>query len=222
MANIKIRSAFSTQPSTARPNPFVEKVIGHIDDHLYVKKRQLSCADQGCGKLRHLPLLLRRFSTVVLIDTEEQLSRTQQIWRTPQTTIREYAKRLKVSGGLLSVVSSEEFERSRLKLDVIFSVCVLDVEIPRARDRIVRAGYRNLTNGGLLVLIVPRNDQTITVRCTGRNRFLDGHFFRHHGTVTFYRNFTKTADLKRLVEGAGFSVLDDLSTYRQLCLVCRK
>jgi SAM-dependent methyltransferase len=223
MATMKIKSTLSAQPSTARPNPFVQKALAYIDEHSGIKKRRLSCADQGCGKLRHFPLLSKRFARIVLVDTEEQLNRTQQIWETHETSIRQYVKNLKQGDdSCIEVVSSADFERSSMGLDVVFNVCVLDVEIPRVRNRIVTTAYRNLRNGGIFVLIVPRNDQTIKVRCVNRNRYLDGHFFAHRGVITFYRNFVKTTDLIRLVRRAGFALLHNLSVYRQVCLICRK
>jgi len=222
MASVKIRSAFSAQGTNARANPFVEKTIVYIEDHSHGEARQLTCADQGCGKLRHLRLLLKRFRRIVLIDTLDQLNRDQRIGGTPRTSIREYVDKLELDDKRIAIVSSEDFEQSRLGIDVIFNVCVLDVEVPGVRKRILRAAYRNLKIGGLLVLIVPRNDQTITVRCARANRFLDGHFFHHHGAFTFYRNFRNTTTLVRLLKRAGFAVLDDLSVYRQVCLICRK
>ncbi len=51
MAQVKINSAYSAQPSIARPNPLFSKVIEHIfnndifGNNLYM----LKVADQGCG-----------------------------------------------------------------------------------------------------------------------------------------------------------------------------
>lgn len=197
------------------------KSIAYIEEHSWLRIRNPRCADQGCGKLRHSLLLLKRFGRIVLVDTEQQLNKRQRIWASPEISIREYVARPKLRDRI-TVVSSEVFEKSRLDLNVLFNICVLDVEVPSLRQRIIKAAFRNLCHNGIMVLIVPRNDQTITVRCTKKNRFLDGHFFRHHGIATFYKNFAKTSELVQLVEKTGFFVLADLSTYRQACLICRR
>lgn len=222
MAAVRISSEFSAQPSTSRPNAFVEKATSWIEANSPLRPRQRTCANQGCGKLRHYRLLSKRFSKLLLVDTNEQLNITQRIWEINRTSIREYVKRLDSAANRVAVMSSEDFAQAKCEIDVIFNVCVVDVVVPRIRKCILAAAYRNLKIGGFFVLIVPRNDQTITVRCERTNRFLDGHFFHHHGVSTFYRDFRNTTDLMRLVKRAGFAVREDLSVYRQACLICRK
>lgn len=222
MAAIRIRSTLSAQASTSRPNPCIEEAISWLQSGLTRRKDTLTCADQGCGKLRHLRVLMKHFRKIVLIDTEEQLNRTQRIWNTSSTSIPRYVKSLRLKGTRIRVLSSEKFKNSRLQLDVVFNICVLDVETPKTRARILQAAHRNLREGGLLVLIVPRNDQTITVRCNKRNQYLDGHIFQHHGAFTFYTNFGRTDPLVKKLKSLGFSIRSDMSTYRQMLLICQK
>jgi hypothetical protein len=219
---VKIRSEFSAQPSSSRPNPFVKKAISFIENQSHVETRQQTCADQRCGKLRHQRILSKLFAKTIFIDTDEQVNRTQQIWGIGRTSVRDFVKRLNLNDHRSSVMSSEEFEHTKLGLDVIFNVCVLDVVVPEVRKRILAAAHRNLKIGGFFVLIAPRNDQTITVRCNRANRFRDGYFFQHHSVSTFYKNFRKTTELARLLKPVGFGILEDLSVYRQVCLICRK
>lgn len=221
MAHVRISSESSAQRSTSPPNPRLAVAIKEVVARHYLADRPV-VADQGCGRLRHLRLLRKHFDRIVLVDKEIQLNKVQKVWGFNDVTVREYVSRLRKCSGKIRVVSSEAFQRSKLGLDLIFNICVLDVEIPRVRRRILAAAYRNLKLGGMLVLIVPRNDQSILVRCSRANRLFDGHFFHHHGTTTFYRNFGKTSDLVRLVVRSGFRVGLDLSVYRQACLVCRK
>lgn len=222
MARVTIKSSYSAQPSSSKPNPFVEKSILHIADNSFITKslQLLKVADQGCGKLRHLPVFARYFRRIVLVDTMDQLSRRQKLFDVDDITIAEYigtAKRKDVS-----LISADRFARTRLALDLIFNVCVLDVEVPHLRDKMFHAAAQNLKIGGLFVVIVPRNDQTILVRCTSENEYQDGHVFRHHGIATFYRNFREQTAITRIGAGAGLYPVADLSVYRQICLIFRR
>lgn len=223
MANIVIRSSYSAQPSTARPNPFVASSIDYIMNNQLVQKsaRLIRAADQGCGKLRHLPILIARCHEVILVDTSEQLGRKQTIFSQNDITVPEYVASMG-KGNRVEAIPAERFAKSALGLDIVFNVCAMDVEVPRIRRDMFHAAVRNLRLGGLLTVVAPRNDQTILVRCTPKNKYLDGHVFRHHGVVTFYRNFKRHAALVALGQENGLTLVADLSVYRQVCLIFRK
>jgi SAM-dependent methyltransferase len=221
MARVSIKSSYSAQPSSSKPNSFVEKSIHYIVDHSLIAKplQLLDMADQGCGKLRHLPVLAKYFRRITLVETTDQLNRTQKIFDVDDVTIAEYIRTTKRKD--TRVISADQFARTRLALDLIFNVCVLDVEVPHSRQQMFRAAAQNLKQGGLFVLVVPRNDQTILVRCTTENEYQDGHIFHHHGIATFYRNFRDQTPLVKVGAGVGLSVIADLSVYRQICLIFR-
>ena len=220
---IKISSEYSAQSSITRPNPLFLKSVRYILDNGFISKRadSLKIADQGCGKLRHLNILCLCFNTIYLIDTDFQLKRKQTLFG-EKTNIKEYVNSLKIAGKNLFVLSDMDFNSSNLGLDIIFNICVFDIELPKTRKAMVSCAYKNLSDDGLYVVIVPRNDQSILVRCTPTNIYSDGHIFNHHGVTTFYKNYIDTRKLIRSFVRQGFVLEADLSIYRQICLILRK
>jgi len=179
-------------------------------------------ADQGCGRLRHLRQLLKAFERITLVDTPLQLGRRMRIDGTIQT-IPEYVRGLSRSERKrICIMTTTEFEAAGLNLDAILSVCTFDVVPKHTRTEMAKAARRNLKKNGVYVVIVPRNDSSITRRCTDANRYLDGHIFLHHGIASFYVNFRDHTLLIRFLERLGFRLLCDLSNYRQVCLLLSK
>ena len=220
----KLNSAYSAQQSRARPNPLLEATIRFIfrNGLASEQSRTPRIADQGCGKLRHLPLFRKYFDQIYLVDTRFQLERRQKLFSVDDTTILEYVCTKRDHGKKVLALSDVEFDRVSLNLDIVFNVAALDVETPRARKQMLVSSWRNLREGGILVLIIPRNDQTILRRCNKYNSYLDGHAFQHHGVVTFYKNYRDISALVRTLKGIGFAVEADLSVYRHACLILRK
>lgn len=223
MYKIEINSAYSAQPSVVKPNPFVSKAINHIFDSRLVDRESvnLSIADQGCGKLRHLKVLCEHFNKIYLIDVEFQLNRIQKLFGL-QTNIKDYISSFKMPGKNLVALSNLDFDSSNLKLDLVFNLCVLDVEIPKNRKAMFSAVYKNLKKYGLFVVVIPRNDYSIISRCKNKNRYLDGYVFHHHGITTFYKNYHDIKPLISSLRSQGFTLEADLSKYRQVCLILRK
>lgn len=122
----------------------------------------------------------------------------------------------------MQVMSAEAFSKRRLKVDVIVSVATYDVVPSRVRVGMAQAAFRNLRVGGAYVVIIPRNDTSILRRCSNRNRYLDGHVFAHHGTNTFFRNFSDKKPAVRMLNRLGFRLHRDLSIYRQVALILQK
>jgi hypothetical protein len=224
VAKLRISSDHSAQPSTAKPNPFLGKAIEFIlSGHLLTTSlSRVVVADQGCGKLRHIGILQKYFRRIIVIDTKEQFARRQTLFDTTSTTVPSYVEGLGRKGATLRAVFAEEFSNSSLGLSVVFNVCVMDVVLPAARKMMAQAAHKNLADDGLFVMIVPRNDQSILVRCGDHNAFEGGHVFNRQGIVTFYSNFKDTGPLIRLTKKAGFTFVADLSVYRQVCLIFRK
>jgi hypothetical protein len=95
----------------------------------------------------------------------------------------------------------------------------LDVVPPGPRTGIVAAASRNLRKGGVYIVIVPRNDQTILVRCAPENKYRDGHIFSKGSIVTFYRNWRDHSKIAAMLEARQIEVAADLSIYRHVCLI---
>jgi len=217
MGKIEIKPEYSTQPFGQKPNPMVKKAIEYL-----AYKRGFGAdnkvADQGCGALRHLRTFIEYYNELYLVDTEYQINRSGKI-EGDRTSIIEYINNLKVQKGKLKLLSSKEFLRTNLELDAIFNICTFDVVPPETRKEMLEAATRNLIKGGYFVLIVPRNDSSILCRCKKGNKYSDGYCFKHHGVYTFYTNFRAFKGLVDMASELNLEVLEDLSIYRQVCLL---
>lgn len=214
---VKISSEYSALPNAKKPNPMVQKAIEYLAGQRDFKG-EMKVADQGCGALRHLKLILESYDHIYLIDTREQFNR-KHIIDGVKTTIPDYVSNLELPNKEICLMTNTEFSRTSLDLDAIFNICALDVILPRTRIEMLRAAKRNLKEGSNFILIIPRNDTTILCRCKEDNKYSDGHYFKHHGIYTFYSNFRNYESLLETVSGFGFNLIKDLSVYRQICLI---
>jgi hypothetical protein len=219
MGKIRICSEYSAQRIDALPNPMVQRCIHTL---AHESTESMRVADQGCGKLRHLDLLAASYSDIVLVDTPEQLRSLHRFAGTT-STIDDYIQQYSRSKSTkIALLGSDRFSRSRLGLDIIFSIATYDVVPGRVRSAMAQAAYRNLQRGGSYVVVVPRNDSSILTRCSETNRYMDGHIFFHHGVYTYFRNYDDDAPIMRTLQATGFRRNRELSNYRQLCLILRK
>lgn len=221
MPDPTIQSEYSAQARSAAPNPALTLALNKLKAFNGLESPRLRIADQGCGQLRHLPLLLPIASQLYLVDTERQLTTFHRDGRSKFSVV-EVAQNLAAAGSQVVALPSESFATSRLGLDLVCCVAVMDVVPAELRAEIIRAAARNLRSGGHLVLVVPRNDASILRRCTADRRYNDGFLFRRPGKVTFYRNFVRTDPLVRLAAGQRLRLVADLSTYRQLTMILVK
>lgn len=223
MARIQLRTEYSAQGSRASPNPRLSVALDYLDEKVKRDSSRWTVADQGCGRLRHIGTLRSRFDRLALIDQEAQLSKTQMLFGNA-TSIRSLAEELnrRDGGSRTTVISADEFEGTRLGFDLIVCVAVLDVVPPWTRESVLRSAFRNLKTDGLYVLIIPRNDHSITKRCTDDNRYADGHVFDHRGVTTFYKNFRSHKYLAAKLRRMGYGLLEDMSIYRHVCLILEK
>jgi Methyltransferase domain len=175
-------------------------------------------AEYGCGQLRNLKELRRHFPAICLVDTDLQLSRTHD-FRGKRMTIPDYIKRYYRSRRV-TVLTERQFEKSRLKPDVIFSINVMDVVPRHTRLSILGTTLNHLPSGGQLAALVPRNDTRTLDLCTNARAYRDGYLFRNHGVFTHDRNWLGS-DFQRLCRSRGFHLLRDLSRYRYCCIICQ-
>ena len=214
---ISIKPEYSTQPCAQLPNPMVRRAI----DYLHASQdasEQIKIADQGCGALRHLRVLLKSYDHITLVDTKLQLSRKHTLDGI-QRTIPEYIDSLELRNKDVLIMDNTEFLASRLDLNAIFNICTFDVVIPETRIEMLEAARQNLKDGGNFILIIPRNDSSIICRCKDDNKLSDGHYFKRYGAFTFYTNFRKYDDLLDIMAALGFTLVKDLSIFRQVCLI---
>jgi len=86
----------------------------------------------------------------------------------------------------------------------------------------IESSFNNLRNKGLFILIVPRNISSILKRCTSKNKHLDGYCFKHHGIMTFYKNFDYVEPLIKILKEIGFIISADLAERQYICLILKK
>lgn len=180
-----------------------------------------SIADVGCGKLRHFKILAPLSRQLVLVDTESQISKAHTD-NGITYTVSDFAKKRSTKSKKISVLSSDSFAQKSLALELIFCIAVFDVVPRQVRQEIIAASASNLREGGHLVVIVPRNDQSITSRFTDTNKHLDGHIFERQGITTFFCNFKAYDSIINDCVKSGLSLVADISKHRQVCLLFSK
>jgi len=216
----KIVSEFSAQRRSHPPNPALKKALATITE-LIGSANLGRVADLGCGKLRHYKLLGRRAEALFLIDTKKQMGAVHRDGKA-QYTIPKIASRARAGGRQVYAYTAEEFNALRTAVDLVCCVAVFDVVTRQIRQAIIALAASKLVVNGHFVVIIPRNDSTITRRCSGKNQYKDGYIFSHHGLETFFRNFERHDSVVRDCSKAGFALVRDLSSYRQVCLIFRK
>ena len=185
---INIRPEYSAQRRSHPPNPALKPALEFVRKARTDLNELGKVGDLGCGKLRHYNVLAPRSDELYLIDTKAQLSAVHfdageeyQSVASPSVPA--------IAGRRFTYSQVREFASSKLGLDLVVCIAVLDVVLPAIRQEVVRSAVNNLGQRGHFIVIVPRNDSTILKRCGPDNAFYDGHTFPHHGVHTFYRNF---------------------------------
>jgi hypothetical protein len=218
---IRIRSEYSAQRRSHPPNPALKAALELIQKARPDLKQLGKVGDLGCGKLRHYNVLAPRSDELYLIDTEDQLSGAH-FDVGEEYSVRKVAERARNHGKKVHVLSNSEFASSKLRLDLVVCIAVLDVVLPAVRQEVLRSAVNNLGQRGHFIVIAPRNDSTILKRCGPDNAFHDGHIFRHHGVHTFYHNFRDHRPIVESCKRAGAALVEDLSIYRQVCLIFKR
>lgn len=215
---VEIRPEYSAQRRSQQPNPAVIRVFDALSSIRGNKGLFGSVADLGCGKLRHFKLLSNMANTLFLVDTKHQIGATH-VDGGVRYTIPEVAERARRYGRKVYALTFEEFIDSKYPIDIAFCIAVFDVVLRKTRKTITRVTSRKLSPKGYFVIIVPRNDSSILRRCLTENIYLDGHVFSHHGIKTFFSNFRDYSSIILDCKAEGLTLIADLSSYRQVCLI---
>lgn len=222
---LEIRPENSAQATNRRPNPLVEPILKKLtsDDRYGMTETSVRLVDLGCGKLRHLDLCAKFSDHLLLVDTRMQIERIQK-FAGVDIRMADFVESLDKLNTEIDIQPINDFGEQSADADVVLCVAVMDVVVKATRVRLAEAAFSNLRRGGYFVVIVPRNDSSILVRCTEDNAFEDGFVFRRgkHNYLTFYTNYRDGSRLLSILEDIGFRLLEDLSVYRQLCFVLEK
>jgi SAM-dependent methyltransferase len=218
LQKVDVHPEYSAQAKSHPPNPALQTALEAVARRGGNVRKFGRVADLGCGKLRHYRQLAACSGELFLIDTPEQLS-AKHIDNGFEYTVYSVAERAPTQRQKVHAISFSDFATDSLSLDLVVCIAVLDVVLPHVRRALIRAVARNLAPAGKCVIIVPRNDSTILSRCGADNEYSDGHVFSHHGVHTFFHNYRVHAPIVRICGKAGLHLLEDLSCYRQVCLV---
>jgi SAM-dependent methyltransferase len=106
--------------------------------------------DYGCGKLRYIEHILERTETLTVVDSNTQLSRTQQILG-KKTSIRQ----LFSGKNNVRVLDAGEFVRFASVYDRAFCINTLSViPIMSIRLNVIQKIYTQLAQGGVALFVV--------------------------------------------------------------------
>jgi len=216
-----LRTENSAQGTKSKPNPFVKLTLETLTkDKNSGLDANIKLVDLGCGKLRHLEISSHYAKKITLVDTNYQVERLQKFDGTTNT-MQGYISSLKCNA---TIVTIDEFSQQNNNIDVILNVAVMDAVLSKTRRFLAKSARRNLRKHGYFIVIVPRNDASILINCTLKNRYQDGYMISKKGTdfKTFYSNFRESTALHKLITTCGFDLYKDFSNYRQICWIFQK
>lgn len=192
-----IRSENAAKPFSQKSQYLVE---------LLSKLERVECTvDYGAGKLRYLEELLNTSSKVTIVDSSEQIDRTQIIFGEYQS-VRDYAS----GKNAVHVETTKQFLEYAIVYDRAFLANVLQIiPIPIIRLQILKRIFRCLKPGGQLLTCVQYRNSDFTRMASMQNStfFKDGIIIKHLRGTSFY-GFIKPDIFQSLIEQAGFRVED--------------
>jgi len=174
--------------------------------------------DYGCGKLRYTDTILQTTDTLALVDSEIQIFREQKL-RGKRTTIKLVAQ----GSNRLHAYSATEFGRLRSAFDRAFCINVLSV-IPflSVRKRVLELIADRLRPDGTCLFVVQYRNSDFSRMRTMRNAkpWRDGFLIDSLRGHSFYGLITPR-NLKKLVAGAGFLIVDCKLNDGSVCLLAQ-
>jgi len=174
---IKVENSVPSQQKSAFSVKWSSKILQ--------KEGVRNVAEYGCGRLRNLPVLLKYFDTVDLIETTNQYDRFKEL----------VPKR-----NNLRFFPEKEFLKINSKYEAIFMISFLHV-IPenKKRKQILKTSFERLKPGGYLVVDVPQSETYYNRRKHLMIPHKDGWALKWGPAYTFYKSYY-AKDLDSLVE----------------------
>jgi hypothetical protein len=186
---------------TAKPRKQASKVLKRW---ILLNNAQGNVADYGCGRLRYATELAKVAKSLTLVDSKEQLFRTQRLDGKPQSIFLYAAKKWKNARAL----TVEDFERDKRRYDFILCSNVLPVvPCPRQRLGILKRIRKKLKLDGRCLLVAQyRNSYYRELQNDPRaSCHLDGLLVARGVTSTFFGLMPKNT-LINLAERCGLFV----------------
>ena len=203
--------------NTAKPR---KQSCRYLCDWIRIHPSVAYALDYGCGRLRYAQELAGRAEFLTLVDSEEQLSRTQMI-NDAETTVRAYARS---EWPRSRVLSTEEFDRDQQKYDLILCANVLPV-IPNCRVRaaVLRRLCAALNEDGTCLFVCQyRNSYFKEMEhFDGAVQYLDGWaVLRKNGKSTYY-GLLPNKLVDRLLRRSGFELVRSWVAGQSAYMLCR-
>jgi hypothetical protein len=211
-----INSELSAQGSNARCNPALRGLIEHMTNN-YINADTV--AVQAAGKLRNLTIYSEYYDNIFIIETEEQLLKNQVFFEYRNITLSEYINNHALN---IRYTTSTQFLLSNYNFQIIYNVCAYDVVPFSIRYEMAYSAFNNIAHDGYYIIVIPRNDFSITNRFTINNKYQDGHIFNRNSKKTFMINYKNYDSLINMFEDIGFIIVEDLSIYKYIKLILKK
>jgi hypothetical protein len=196
-SDIIIRSENAAKPAQ-QASRYLNAIITNLD-HVS------SSFDYGCGKLRYQNAMLQTTDTLVLVDSELQLSRKQMICG-KQTTIREAVQR----SNRISAYNVPEFTRLPPTFDRGFCINVLSI-IPflSVRRHVLDLIREKLRPGGTCLFVIQYRNSDFTRMRRMRNArpWRDGFLIDSWRGFSFYGLISPDRLVAMLLK-ADFEIID--------------
>ncbi len=196
-SDIVIRSENAAKPAR-QASLYLSAIITDLD--------HVSCSfDYGCGKLRYQNAILQSTDTLVLVDSEVQLSRKQMVCG-KHATIREAVQR----SNRISAYNTTEFARLPQTFDRGFCINVLSI-IPflSVRRHVLHLIREKLRAGGTCLFVVQYRNSDFTRMRRMRNArpWRDGFLIDSLRGFSFY-GLISPERLSAMLLSAGFEIVD--------------
>jgi SAM-dependent methyltransferase len=196
-SGIVVKTENAAKPESQR-SAFLEGLISGLP-------QVESSFDYGCGKLRYLSSILEITQTLTLVDSEIQLSRTQQL-KGRATTVRD----ILASSNRVDVLNDAEFGGVAAEFDRGFCINVLSViPIYAKRRHVLKTIWQKLRPGGECLFVVQyRNSDFNRMRSLPNARpWRDGFLIDSLRGFSFYGLITPDR-LASMLSSAGFILLE--------------
>lgn len=207
-----VASELAAKPEARRAMEVVRTIegLGYLGD----------AVDYGCGKLRYSSLIADRADTLLLVDSEVQLSR-RQLLGPRRTTVQDEAIR---RWPFAMIETIHRFAAGRRPMaDFVLCANVLSA-IPSRRTRrtsMLAIRGRLRASGRLLVVTQFRNSHYDSLAMNpNAERYADGWLIRNGRRASFY-GLLDTAAIHRTLRGAGFCIEDSWTSGQSALVTAR-
>jgi SAM-dependent methyltransferase len=195
--SISIRTENAAKPASQK-SQFLKALMGRLQP-------VTASLDFGCGKLRYVDAILETTDTLVVVDSNVQLSREQMLGG-KRTSIRQLLRR----SNRVKALNTVEFVDSEERFDRAFCINVLSV-IPSAatRKKVVQFILSKLKpEGSCLFVVQYRNSDFTRMKEMKNAREMKGGFLIDSLRGFSFYSLIPPARLIKFLQSSGFHIED--------------